>query len=569
MGKIIAVVILALSFLDVNSTKASPIDSLKKYPWVRDELSFIEYSDLSVIQSFHEKVRNKEALSIVHFGDSHVQNGISTAVLRSYFQNLTTNGGRGIIFPFSISRLYAGIDYTSRHTGYWQSAKNTDPHPRLPLGVTGVTVRTMDSQASFTITFKEKITSDSLKLKIFCRQTKESFDLKIIADGVEKRVIVYDSADSSIPLSIPLSGIKQLIFQMQKSKEAQSEFELYALSLESHSRKGAVVHNVGIPGAPYGAILLQSMMGAQLKDLQPDLMILDLGTNDYIPGNRLQPDLELKIKESIRIIRSATPSTTILLTSTQDMNRRGINMSAGRKFSAMIRKIAFDEKCLLFDWYWISGGPHTMRNWVMSGLAQRDNIHLNAGGYQLKGQLMVAAFAKTFQLLNDSLPNSVVNTPDTLTWKSTPISASVKLPAPPSNYSRTSIPSGSTIKHRIREGETLGSIANQYGVTVRSIQEANGIQGSRIYTGRTLQIVVKPNTRSSIQQNSIQQKSVGNGNLIKHQIVAGETLSTIAAKYRVTIESIKKINGLKTSQIEAGKILLIESPGSGESKNKT
>ncbi|MBM3177672.1 MAG: LysM peptidoglycan-binding domain-containing protein [Bacteroidetes bacterium] len=570
MGKIIAAVVVVLSCMDALATIASPPDTLKKYSWIREDLAFIEYSELSVIKSLHEKLKSKEALTIVHFGDSHVQNGISTSVLRSYFQHLNTNGGRGIIFPFSISRLYAGIDYSSRHTGYWQSVKNTDPNPKLPLGVTGVTARTMDPNASFTITFREKINTDSLKLKVYCRRNDKSFDLKIISDGSEKLLAVYDSSSNKTSIDVPIyGGIKQLTFRMAPSQPTQNEFELYALSVENLSKKGTVVHNLGIPGAPYEALLLQSLLGEQLQDMQPDLIVLDLGTNDYIPGNRLQPELELKIKESIRTIRSAATKATILLTSTQDMNRRGINMSAGRKFSAMIRKVAAEEKCLLFDWYWISGGPHTMKRWVIGGLAQRDNIHLNTAGYQLKGELMVRAFSNTLKLLNDSLPEALVNSPDTLTWRSPVITASAKIPSPPSNYQRQSLPAGSAIQHRIREGETLGAIAEQYGVTVQSIQEANNLQGSRIYAGRTLNIVVGGQKKPVTKTEAGPIKSSGGKGLIKHQIIAGETLGTIAAKYKVSIESIKKTNGLKNSRIEAGKILLIENPESRDQKNKT
>lgn len=48
----------------------------------------------------------------------------------------------------------------------------------------------------------------------------------------------------------------------------------------------------------------------------------------------------------------------------------------------------------------------------------------------------------------------------------------------------------SSVTHRIRNGETLSSIARRYGVTVSQIQQANGMnpRNTRIITGMMLKI---------------------------------------------------------------------------------
>ena len=48
--------------------------------------------------------------------------------------------------------------------------------------------------------------------------------------------------------------------------------------------------------------------------------------------------------------------------------------------------------------------------------------------------------------------------------------------------------SGNLVYHRIRSGETLGRIARHYGVTVRQIQQWNGMSNTRIRAGRRLKI---------------------------------------------------------------------------------
>lgn len=48
--------------------------------------------------------------------------------------------------------------------------------------------------------------------------------------------------------------------------------------------------------------------------------------------------------------------------------------------------------------------------------------------------------------------------------------------------------SGDLIYHRIKNGETLGSIARKYGVTVKQIQRWNGMNSTRISAGKRLKI---------------------------------------------------------------------------------
>ena len=48
-----------------------------------------------------------------------------------------------------------------------------------------------------------------------------------------------------------------------------------------------------------------------------------------------------------------------------------------------------------------------------------------------------------------------------------------------------------------------------------------------------------------------------NSGFVYHKIRSGETLSTIARRYRVTVNELKRWNNLRTSRIVAGKRLKI------------
>ena len=47
------------------------------------------------------------------------------------------------------------------------------------------------------------------------------------------------------------------------------------------------------------------------------------------------------------------------------------------------------------------------------------------------------------------------------------------------------------VRHRCRSGETLGSIARRYGTSVKAIQSANGLRGTRLRAGRSYTIPIR------------------------------------------------------------------------------
>ena len=569
-----------------SSAHAATSDSTVRYPWLKRDLAYIEFYDSSAFLPFVRKFRHDSRIVVAHLGDSHVQPDISTSILRNFLSASKGNAGRGFLFPYSAARTHSGFDYQTRSGGYWHSARNTDILPKLPLGIAGMTVRTTDINAWLSYSLKQEPPVHQRRLRIFCRRNPESFDLQLITDQGTLKIPVADSTQSPIEILLPAAPVR-FTLRPEKTRPEQKELEIYGLSLESDQDEGSTVHALGVAGAPWRAILLESLFAEQARELAPDLVILDYGTNDYIPGNRIPGDMKIRIVDVIRTVRQALPETTILLTSTQDMNRRGLQMTAGRPLSKIIRQIAQEENCAFFDWYWISGGPGTMKDWVGHGLAQRDNIHLTAAGYRLKGELLVDAFQNTLARLNqdpdltrlametDSIPLPQLMARDNMRM----------VPAAPASYRRDQLPSGELFYHRIRPGESLGSIAARYHVSVRSLQELNGLAGTRIYAGKSLKVIVrqpgssvKPATETTASVKTPAGKSESATpnpiassvkKTIRHQIASGETLSSIAEKYQVSVEDLKRLNRLRTSRIEAGKTLLIEIPASGEKKNKS
>jgi LysM repeat protein len=527
------------------------------FKFFHDEFNYIEYYSRSALANFFNKWKDDSTpkLTIAHFGDSHVQPGIFPGEVRKYMQNQKGDGGYGLIFPYSAAKTYSPLDYKTIHYGKWQYSKALEPRPRLPLGVSGMTIRTIDPAAGFSITFREPLPAHYKRLKLFFKAGPRSFDFRVMTRNYE---VVVPAA--SYPEDMPFTEIiipdstNFVHIQLLKSRDEQLNFEFYGISLESEQNRGLVYHSLGVGGAPYTAVLEQVMIDTQLPALNPDLVILDYGTNDFLYDQRIPAQLGRQIVQTINWIRQLSPGVSILLTSTQDMYRRGTNVAAAKEFSHMMRRIAKEQDCGFYDWYRVSGGQYSLAKWVSARLARPDYIHLTKDGYLLKGRLFSQALGNTFKEFsqNFALDSLVMEGLTGINIDSAMIAHDI------------AVPQLITTRHKIRNGETLSEIADKYNVTVRSLMVRNNMRDSRIVAGKTIVVEHKPlkgTVTPSVVVSAAPPKPVlreDDPNVIQHKVAPGDTLGHIAEKYHVSVKEIKRLNGLRSSRIIEGKVLLIQ-----------
>jgi len=105
-------------------------------------------------------------------------------------------------------------------------------------------------------------------------------------------------------------------------------------------------------------------------------------------------------------------------------------------------------------------------------------------------------------------------------------------------------------RHRVESGETLTSIAKKYRVTPRAIAEANDLEaGTGLEAGEKLII---PAARPVEETKS---------RLVRYRVRRGDTLGGIADQFSVTGEDIRKWNGLKAGKVSRGMVLRIYTVG--------
>lgn len=471
-------------------------DSLMLYPPVeglRTDLNAIEYFHRQDLEGFVQAWNNSSdrKLKILHLGDSHVQGGFAAAETRKVLRDIHQQVSTGFIFPYSVAKSYSPFGYRSVHTGTWTYGSSVRNAGGLPLGVGGYTLQTSDSAAGFTLIFKEA-PSHERYLRIFLEPCDTCFDLVVQSGGWADTLRMNDLRDvtnACIGLDLVQPG-DSLTIRMLKQDSTQKVFRFYGMSLESPSDNGLVYHAAGISGAQFIALNEQVLLEQQIRELNPDLIILDFGTNDIIKLRMPDPGLEAGIRQAIDRVKAIAPDAGLLLCSVQDMYYRKKPSPAPEWFSVLLRNIAREKHCAYYDWYRISGGRPTIRKWVKAGLAQPDKVHLSGKGYRLKGLLLARAMESTVNWLNAHPAEDSLVLPDTLAKKTDLVNSrksaekmnpGIVKPVDEKN-------SKTLLIYRVQPGDTLGEIARKHSVSIRQLKQWNGIKGSLIRSGQRMKI---------------------------------------------------------------------------------
>ena len=372
----------------------------REYSFVKYSLNKIEAEDSLAMAPFYralDSLQNgtRRKVNVVHIGDSHIQADIFSGRMRSLLQNSEAfgNGGRGLVFPYPLARTNNPWNYKVTSSGVWSGFKNVQYAENCNWGLAGIVAETSDSSATFSIQNNSVPVS---KVRVFYPvQDLTQFSVSVQAAGV-----VYQ------PLRIDMLGFAEFVFAeevtevqvlLQKKFTRQKHFTLQGISLENE-RPGVVYSSLGVNGAEVISFLRSSnAFENNLTALNPDLIIISLGTNDAY-GKNFNPE---KFKQNygtlLQRIRKAAPRASVLLTTPGDNYRqRKYPNYHNVKATAKIYELAEETGCAVWNFYHVMGGLRSVVKWQLNGLAAKDKVHLTGKGYRLQGDLLFEALMKGY-----------------------------------------------------------------------------------------------------------------------------------------------------------------------------
>ncbi len=549
-------------------------------PFIKYSSNFVEWDNATAVHNFFSKLANANSkkVNILHIGDSHIQADFFTGYIRENIQQIFGYGGRGFIFPYACAGTHSTYDYRTWKYGDWEGARNVKNPNFMDIGLAGAVAKTKDNEAGFKFGFKGGILMpDFTVLKIYCKKDSTSFDLKIKLNNLDDTIYLKTNTQLHLPyvtVDLPMVSDTFAVF-MNQTDSLQNHFECYGLMIETPHNKGVVYNSVGINGAGYNSILGQTLMNSHLQEMQPDMVVIDLGANDFYGFTFKEDELGNNLTLVIQAIKEAAPNASIIVSCSQDIYRKRKNVFATLQFSQLTQKIAQQNGVSWYNYFSVSGGRYSMLKWRRHQLAKKDKVHLTTAGYHLKGDLYLNAFLNSYMHYLKGRPERLVVADGNLATVNDGLFITKDNLVDPENDSTKT-----KVVHTVKKGEKLTAIAKKYKVGVDDIMDWNGLETVVVRRGQKLDIYIdKPapktasvteNTETVVEETvtptpkketskpkKTPAKKKETDGIVRYKVRNGDTLWSIAKKHGVTVAQIKKLNNLRGDAIRIGQTLII------------
>jgi len=205
----------------------------------------------------------------------------------------------------------------------------------------------------------------------------------------------YGGGGSEVYLPEMLSTI---YLRGERSTPLQQRTTLYGVVLENTASRGVLYHTIGVNGAQFRNYNASEYFFDQLMQLQPDLVIVSLGTNEMLVRSFDENGFYSDADAFLRKIRDEMPYTDVLLTTPPDAYRaRRYQNPAIESGKNILLNYAMGNNLACWDFYDVMGGLGAMPKWYAHRLAQPDKVHLTHSGYELQGRLLNRAIMQGYE----------------------------------------------------------------------------------------------------------------------------------------------------------------------------
>lgn len=337
-------------------------------------------------------------LPILHYGDSHVQAGYLTEIIRRRLQLIFGNAGRGLVVPFKLAASNEPRDFSISSDSRFESSKVTNRGALdFDPGVSGIAIksslpvfkiRVLDiPEDSIDYKFNRVIAfHDSLAPMITANET-------LLADNYGSDI--FYSYTTNVELADATKEIE--LYTYKENQYANGPF--YGFSLENNN-SGILYHAIGVNSACYLHWGLRDKAAAQSVALNPSLIIISLGSNEAAGRNFIESVFLKEVDSFVLKLRKANPNTPILITSPAETMRRGRNGSIPNTnftlVSMALQRYCAQENLAYLDLFHIIGGGNSSQKFANDNLLQRDRIHFTIEGYTLQGLLIFNAIINDY-----------------------------------------------------------------------------------------------------------------------------------------------------------------------------
>lgn len=411
------------------------------------------FEKLTALETFKDR-----KLNIVHIGDSHIQADAMTNLIRQKLQEQFGNAGLGFVFPYSLMRTNGGRNVRFSSNIPWDNKKITETKNFSDVGLSGYSFTTEKNNFLIELELKNKDYSFNT-LKIITPDNQQMFELatnkgtislkptrpKTISHKVKKGETLYAISKKYKTTVAKIQSVNNLkkniirVGQVLRIPTSQMEskpvdlsnfnvlgksnslfsyymyedldisdkiyltpspksnnFALNGIVLEN-DQSGIIYHNIGVNGAHFSDYNKSQLFFEQLKVLEPDLIIISLGTNESF-GKLSASEFYAHTERFIDLIRTNYGQAPMILTSPPPSLFKKQNPNPFPvEYASVLIDNSVSKNYAVFDLYRAIGGKESMERLIGLNLIAKDRVHYTKNGYEEQGTLFFEALMNNYQ----------------------------------------------------------------------------------------------------------------------------------------------------------------------------
>ena len=463
------------------------------------------------------EMKQKGKVRIAYFGDSMTDGDLIVQDLRKNFQQKYGGSGVGFVGITSESANSRG-SVTHRYSNNWKTQSYLNvKRPLKPFGVHGQVYFTKDTVAATWVDFKAGSYSTMNTLPqptlYYGRSNNQQATVSWIT-GRDTIVRKLNPVGSLNTLKISDGAIRNLKINFNQA----DSIPIYGFDFTS-KESGIQVDNFssrGNSGLPL-SLLQPALMNRFQKELQYNLIVLHYGTNVLNYGSRNYNWYTKQMSRVVEHLRTCFPEAAILVISTADKaTKYDLHMKTDSAVVPLMkaqRKYAIEKHAGFFNLFESMGGENAMISWVETepAKANKDYTHFNHRGAQQVGKMVFDYLEQGFEDYKERKKTGAVRKPVLNANESVQFTK---------EYVATS-KTQDTVEKGIRLGQTNNKVEPKSNVKTEVVRTA----------------VVEPTS-----------KNIG----ARYTVAEGDTYTSLSQRFGVSIEELKKANGLHGDALHKG-----------------
>ena len=327
---------------------------------------------------------------ILHYGDSPTTADLVTGDARRLLEERFGDGGHGLVL---ISKPWAWYQHrgVELNGSGWQIAPAS--HFKAMDGAFGIGGVSFTGRAG---AHSRLIWNDpgQSNFELWYMAEPDGGVVTLAADGQSvARVATCGAAGPAFAAFAVPGGAHEVDLTVESGR-----VRLFAITAEK-AGPGVVYDSAGLNGASITVLsrmFNQAHWTEELRHRNPDLVVINYGTNEADFASFVDKGYEKELREAIRRLRAALPQASILIMSPMDRGEHVgadgiVTMATIPRIVALERRVAGETGCGFFDTFDAMGGEGTMARWYTHEprMVSADLIHPYPAGGKLVADVLV------------------------------------------------------------------------------------------------------------------------------------------------------------------------------------